>query len=211
MPVQLKPPIGLPTASSTAEEESWSSLVATQLADVRKTAENWRNGLVAMIGLITAVSVIKGPNQVSGLDRWPAYAVGLLLFLALACATFGAWTSLTAAYGKPSVITREAFLGLGGINGYRLKLARNGVSRLHLAQAATLATLLLLAAAIGLTWYGPRSASVILDVERKSLPNLCGKLVSSKDGYIDIKPSASEAIRVYMPDIVTVRAVKECP
>ena len=211
MPVHLKPPTGLPTPAAFAEEDAWSSLVATQLTDMRKTAENWRNGLVAMIGLITAFSVIKGPDQVNGLDQWAAYAVGLFLFLALACAAFGAWMSLAAAYGTPSVITREAVRKFGGITGYKLELARKAVSKLRLAQAATLATLLLLAVAVGLTWYGPRSTSVILEVERKSLPNVCGKLVSSEDGYMDIKPSASEAIRVSMMDIVKVRVVEECP
>lgn len=211
MPVQLKRPIGLPTASSTAEEEAWSSLLASQLADVRRTAENWRNGLVAMIGLITAFSVIKGPDDVSGLDRWAAYAVGVLLLLALACAIFGAWASLTAAYGTPSVITREAFRELGGINGYRFAIATETASKLRRAQVTTIATLLLLAGAVGLTWYGPRSTSVTLNVERTSLPNVCGKLLSSANGYMDVKPSASEPIRVYMMDLVKVSAVEECP
>lgn len=211
MPVQLIPPVGLSTAAASAEEEAWSSLVATQLTDVRKIAENWRNGLVAIIALITAFSVIKGPDDVSGLDRQAAYAVGLLLLLALACAAFGAWNSLTAAYGMPSVITREGFRSLGGINGYRLDLAGKSASKLRLAKGATIVTLILLAAAVGLTWYGPRSTSVILNVERKSLPNVCGKLVSSGNGYMDIKPSSSEAVRVSMTDLVKVSAAEECP
>jgi hypothetical protein len=211
MPAQLKPPSGLPTPAASAEEEAWSSLIATQLADVRKTAENWRNGLIAIIGLITAFSIIKGPNDVGGLVHWAAYAVGALLLLALACAAFGAWNSLAAAYGTPSVITREDFRNLGGINGYRLDLASKGASKLRRAKGATIATLIFLAAAVGLTWYGPRSTSVILNVERKSQPSVCGKLVSSDNGYIDIKASTSEVIRVSMTDLVKVSAVEECP
>lgn len=211
MPVQLQPPVGLPTASASAEEEAWSSLVATQLTDVRKTAENWRNGLAALIGLITAFSVIKGPDDVSGLDRQAAYAVGLLLLLALACAAFGAWNSLNAAYGTPSTITRESFRNLGGINGYRLDLAGKTAFRLGLAKGATVLTLILLAAAVGVTWYGPRSISVLLDVERKSLPSVCGKLVSSGDGHMDIKPPSAEAVRVPMTDLVKVSAAGDCP
>ncbi|MGH8563936.1 MAG: hypothetical protein ACREXW_07535 [Gammaproteobacteria bacterium] len=68
------------------------------------------------------------------------------------------------------------------------------LAKLRLAQAATVVTLLLLAAAVGLTWYGPRSTSVTLEVERKSLPNVCGKLASSADGYMDIEPSASAPV-----------------
>jgi hypothetical protein len=208
---ELKPPTDSLTAWTSAEEEAWSSLVSTQLPDVRKAAENWRNGLVAMIGLITAFSVIKGPNDVSGLDRWAAYTVGFLLLLALTCATFGAWMALAAAYGTPRPITKEAVRNLGGVTGFRFRLAKESVLRLRRARVATIATLLLLAGAIGLTWYGHRSPVVTLDVERKSLPKICGKLMASKDGYIDIKPSASEAIRVSMTDLVAVRGVRECP
>jgi hypothetical protein len=211
MPVQLKPPGGLPTASSLAEDEAWSSLVSNQLKGVRKTAENWRNGLVALIGLIATFSVIKGSSDVNGLARWAAYLVGVLLVLSLLCAVLGAWKSLAAAYGTPSVITREAFRALGGINGFRLDLATKTADNLRLAQAATILTLALLATAVGLTWYGPRSVSVIVNVERKSMPNVCGKLVSSKDGDMDIKPAGLEPVRVHLTDLIAVHAVDECP
>jgi hypothetical protein len=211
MPVQLKPPGGLPTASSLAEDEAWSSLVSNQLKGVRKTAENWRNGLVALIGLIATFPVIKGSSDVNGLARWAAYLVGVLLVLSLFCAVLGAWKSLAAAYGTPSVITREAFRALGGINGFRLDLATKTADNLRLAQAATILTLALLATAVGLTWYGPRSVSVIVNVERKSLPNVCGKLVSSKDGDMDIKPAGLEPVRVHLTDLIAVHAVDECP
>lgn len=211
MPAHLKPPVGLPTPLALAEDEAWSSLVATQLTDMRKTAESWRTGLVALIGLITTLSLVKGPEDVNGLDQGVAYAVGLLLLLALACAAVGAWTSLTAAYGRPSIMTREAFHDLGGIDGYRLEMARKSASNLRLAQVATVATLIFLALAVGLTWYGPRFTSVTLYVESKSRPNICGKLMSSRDGYMVLKPSASQAVRVDMPDLAKVTAVEKCP
>jgi hypothetical protein len=211
MPVQLKPPVGLPTASSLTEDEAWSSLVSNQLADVRKTAENWRNGLVALIGLIATFSVIKGSSDVNSLARWAAYLVGVLLVLALLCAVVGAWKSLATAYGTPSLVTREAFRALGGLNGFRLDLATKTADNLRLAQVATILTLALLATAVGLTWYGPRSVSVIVNVERKSMPNVCGKLVSSKDGDMDIKPAGLEPVRVHLTDLIAVHAVDECP
>jgi hypothetical protein len=114
MPVQLVRPAELPTGSSAAEGAAWSTLLSTQLEDVRKTAENWRNGLIAILVAIAAFSVIKGPTDISGLNRCAAYAVGLLLLLALVCGVFGAWSALTAAFGTPGVLTRHDFHRQGG-------------------------------------------------------------------------------------------------
>jgi hypothetical protein len=211
MPPRLKPPIGLPTSVSLADNEAWSSLVTNQLADVRKAAENWRNGLVALIGLVATFSVIKGANDLSGLARWAGYSVGILLSLALVCAIFGAWKSLAAAYGTPSVISLEQFRAVGGADGFRLDLGTKTVSNLLWARRATIATVILVALAVGLTWYGPRPAFVILNVERKSLPNVCGKLVSSQNGEMEIKPSDTKAVRIRMADTTAMHAVDECP
>lgn len=210
MPVQLERPVGLPTGSSAAEDSAWSTLLSTQLEDVRKTAENWRNGLVAIVTALAAFSVIKGPTDISGLNRFAAYAVGLLLLLALVCGLFGAWSTLTAAFGTPGALTRDEFHQQGGIDGYRLRLAAHAAEKLRCAQVATIVTLTLLIVAVGLTWYGPRSNSVTLKIERKSLPNICGKLLSSSNGQIEIKPPASETVRLLLADVVKVTAAKKC-
>jgi hypothetical protein len=211
MPVHTKPAEGLPTPFSIAEEAAYSTLFSTQLQDVRKTAENWRNGLAAMTGLIAAFSVIKGPSDIAGLTHDVAYGVGILLFLALCSAAVGVWSSLVAAYGEPDVTTREQFLKLGGIEGYRLTKATLAIKKLKCAQGATIVTLLLLTFAVALTWYGPRSASATLDVERRSLPNVCGKLVSSSNGNIDVKPSDSMAVRLALTDVIKLTFVEKCP
>jgi hypothetical protein len=210
MPAQLQPPEGLPGPTSGSDNEAWSSLVRTQLENVTKTAENWRSGLVALIGLIAGFSLIKGSDNLSGLAPWAAYTVGVLLLLALGSAIFGTWASLAAAYGIPRAVSRDEFKRIGGIDGFRLQAATNRASRLFVARLATILTLLLLATAIGLTWYGPRPKSFLLEIERDSQPSLCGELVSSENGYIEIRPSGSSATRVKISELQKIRAVKEC-
>jgi hypothetical protein len=211
MPAKLIPPDGLPTSASVADDEAWSALVANQLADVRKTAENWRNGLAALIGLIATFSVVKGSNDLSDLAPWAKYSVGVLLSIALVCGMYGAWKSLAAAYGTPSVISLDQFRALGGANGFHLDLGMKTISNLRWARRATIATVIMVALAVGLTWYGPRPVSAILNVERKSLSNVCGKFVSSKDGDIEVKPSNAGAVHIHMTDVTAVHAVHECP
>jgi hypothetical protein len=210
MPAQLRPPEGLPGSISGSDNEAWSTLVRTQLESVTKTAENWRTGLVALIGVIAGFSLIKGPDNLSGLASWAAYTVGVLLLLALASAVFGTWASLAAAYGIPRTVSREEFKRIGGIDGFRLQAAANRASRLFVARLATIVTILLLAAAIGLTWYGPRPRSFFLQVERHAQPSLCGEQISSENGYIEIRPSGSSATKVKTSEVQNIRAVKEC-
>ena len=210
MPLRLETPEGLPTESAMAEDVAWSSLVSTQLEDVRKTAENWRNGLLAIVATIAGFSVIKGPADITSLDRPFGYAVGWLLLVALTCGLFGAWSALGAAYGTPGLLTREDFHRQGGIDGYKFDLAVHAAEKLRFARMMSLFTLALLAAAVGLTWYGPRSSSVILKVDRKSAPNLCGKLQSSANGEIDIKPPAAAAVRLPLADLTRIRAADKC-
>jgi hypothetical protein len=210
MPAKLIPPIGLPSASNNSDYEAWLLLIATQLSEVRKTAENWRNGLVAIVGLITAFSIIKGPDNISSLTNWAGITVGMLLLIALFCAIFGIWSSLIAAYGEPTVITRQEFQELGGSNGFRLKLAREAISKLRYAQIATISTLILLTGAIGITWYGPRTETIILAIEWKSQPNVCGKILSSGNGYLNIRTSTSDLVRVPMKNIIKLSVVENC-
>ncbi len=204
-------PDGLPTKSGSSDDEAWSSLAATQFIDSRKAAENWRNGLAALIGLIATFSVVKGPDAVSGLVKWAAETVGVLLLLALLCSIFGAWMSLSAAFGTPSLIARKDFIDQGGVEGFRLRLATQTATQLRKAKVATLATIVFLTTAVGLTWYGPRSASLLLSIERRSKPAICGKLVGSIDGAIDLRPPSSEPVRVMLSDVTSVKPVSECP
>jgi hypothetical protein len=210
MPPRLVPPVGLPTAATVGEEEAWSALVANQLDSVRKSAESWRNGLIAMVGLIGAFTIIKGPAELGGLQSSFGYAVGVLLFMAIICAIAGISMSLEAAYGSPEMITRGAVRAAGGMDGYRLQLATNATSKLGDAQLFALITVVLLAAAVALTWYGPREHSVVLKVERRSQPPVCGTLVSSADGYIDLKGGPGEATRIQTGDIVKMSTVVKC-
>lgn len=209
--VQVVPADGLPTAESTAETEAWAAFQSTQLVDVRKAAENWRNGLVAMLGAVVAFSLIKGPSDISDLDAPTGHAVGVVLLLAVVSATAGAWWSLAAAYGWPREITRATFFNEGGIEGYRFIQAKKAAKDLFNARAATIVTLTLLVLAVAITWYAPRTPSVLLSAGRKDQPDLCGKMASLTNGYLDLKPSNSAPVRLLLPDVIKLSVVQKCP
>lgn len=210
MPVRLGEPEGFPTPASLAEDGDWQALLGTQLADTRKIAENWRTGLAALLGLVTVFSAVKGEAAISGLEFRYAVATGVLLLMGVCVAVIGALASLRAAYGTPRAVSRGELLSTGGLPGYRYELACQAVSDLRWARWTTLTSLVCIIAAISVTWYGPRPAQAIIDVERTGSPHVCGKLVASADGYIDIELSSAEATRIANKDILSINAVSEC-
>jgi hypothetical protein len=211
MPAKLQPPIGLPTAESAADEEAWSQIVSGQLDNARKTAENWRNGLLGLTGLIAGFSLVKGPSDIGALEKWAACAAGGALMAAMACAVWGAWKSLHAAYGTNKVVQWDEFNESGGANGMRLRLATTSAEKLRCSKALTIAALVFYAVAIGLTWYGPRAEAGSLNVERRALPNVCGRLVASKEGQLDLLPPGRATVRVNLADVVRISTVDRCP
>jgi hypothetical protein len=119
--------------------------------------------------------------------------------------------SLSAAFGTPSLIARKDYIDKGGLEGFRLHLAMQTARQLRKAKVATLATIVFVSAAVGLTWYGPRSASALLSIERRSKPTICGKVVGSVDGGIDLKPPSSEPVRIILSDVTSLKPVPGCP
>lgn len=207
MPVTLQPPVGYPTRAGSADVD-WSEMLKNQLSDTRKAAENWRNGLIAIVGLVATVTIVKGPSEISGLVKPAAYAVGIFLVFALVSAVAGAWASLRAAYGEPEVISREELDSHGGIVGLRFNLAKVAIRDLHVAQWTTLATVVFLVLAIGITWYGPRPSSPVLVTYGAS--SVCGYVEHAGNGVLEIRSTSGQIVDVNIGDVSGVRVVDDC-
>jgi hypothetical protein len=106
-------------------------------------------------------------------------------------------------------VSRARFFEEGGIEGYRFNQAKIADS-LRDARACTLITLALLLLGIAIVWYAPRSQSVFLSVGRKDQPDICGKMTSFTNGYLDLKPSNSAPVRVTSPDVIKLSVVSKC-
>jgi len=211
MPVRLDAPEGFPGSASLQEEADWSTLVDNQLADTRKIAENWRTGLATLLGLLTSFSLIKGPSDLSSLNTSAARDAGLFLLLAIVAAVAGTWSAIEAAYGSPGQIDRDEFRELGGLAGYKLALSKKTSSNLDRAQLAMLCSLICAVIAVGIVWYGPRGLSVSLNLQLSGAPEVCGKLINSGDGFVDISPPSSTPQRIHLVDITRLTVTKQCP
>ncbi|MGW8763069.1 hypothetical protein ACWGN5_11290 [Streptomyces sp. NPDC055815] len=162
-----------PASRSRAEESR--SLLMGELARVRAQAENWRNGLAALLGLLTAVGMVKGPDTLQGLSGGARGAVGLLLLGGLLLAAAGAFFAMRAAFGLPR--RRAADASLEELLTRERLTVRQAVRDLRRAIAAGFLALAVVTAGIGLTWYGPRPGEPGVRIVQTDGTVLCGTLL----------------------------------
>jgi hypothetical protein len=163
--------------------EAARDLQFTSLGDIRTTAGNWRNALLALTGLFAAVTIVKGTDATSDLSH-----AGLVATAALAAATLlllvvGSLAAGVAAYGLPGPAEF--------VSGERLKAwteneARRARWQLYAAMGCFIVAIATLAAAIGVTWFdGGKSApapSVVVDLTAGG--SVCGAVKSIGTGGI---------------------------
>lgn len=210
MPARLVPPDEPANRQIAEDETAWLALISAQLADTRKSAENWRNGLVGLLGLVSIFSVVQGPSSLNALDSWAAATVGTLLLLAVLTATAGTAASLRAAYGHPTILSRAKFRQLGGETGLQFEEARSAAAELRIAQKLAFLSLAFVIATVGLAWYGPRSSSNTVKIMTHSGEYMCGQLASSADGKIQIDSSTLGAVMVNTRGIRSIQITESC-
>ena len=144
-----------PSEVERREQEEIAKLFATRLDRARKAAEGWRAGQAALLGLITTVSVVKGPDAVAGLPVGVQIVIGVVLAAALACGITSIVCFTNAAYGRLEDVDLNVPPGLR-LEQWRTTQLNKARDDINVALVLTYVTLALLAVAIGLSWYVPR-------------------------------------------------------
>lgn len=189
----MAPPYQKPAAGPTPQEvqdaASWSQLVKTSTDSVIKSAEKWRDGLAALVSLITGGLIIAGPDGSDMSAAW-RYPATLLVIAGLACAGIGFLVALTVAAGRPGPqdlpsIVREN----GSVENYLTIRAT--------AKAKTLRNIeKLAAAALGLLILGSGAWMAAPKTEPDTTPRItvtsdgekyCGKLLSGDQRTVRVQ------------------------
>jgi hypothetical protein len=151
------------------------------LERVRKAATDWRIAQTALLGLITIVTVLKGPDSISSLPSAPRLLVGVLLFAALTLAAAGTYLVAEVAYGLPRPVRRLRIGSTAATPAEQApdetRLALRGTGRLRIGLLLTFVALALMTAAIGVTWYAPQGSASTVKVQTAT-STACGELVS---------------------------------
>lgn len=200
----------MPNAADMKIDEQWSALFSEQLSSARKTAENWRTGLVALLGLVSIFSVIQAPNVTKDLEPWAVWTAGGCVLLSAIAAIVGAVAALRAAFGAPEQLTRAAFHRMGGLDGLNLQRAYRARRQLRVAQGMTYVALAALGGAVALTWYAPTRVTDLVKATTTIGRVVCGSLVTSEKGALQIDSKTGGSTLLKLSDIMELSIVESC-
>jgi hypothetical protein len=183
------------TTELQAEERALLELARGELEVTRKAAETWRTGLAGLTAIVTGALFIKGKDSVDDIAHpWNVY-LGIALGIAIAAAVIGTLFALRASAGEPKQTSSEEIRKAGGIEAFRRKLAADAASDLHVAQFFAVAAVVLLAVAVGISWYAPEPHSEPPAQLRVTAggEQICGTNKGVSAGKIVLRPRAGIA------------------
>lgn len=203
-----------PTAESMRLQTEWDALLSRSLADVRQSAGRWRDGLAALLGVVTAAVVLAGPEQFADMvPAWRFSIAGLLLtglLLTLAALYF----ALRATAGRPRPLTFEEFVGTwkgsAALDAQDAKDASEDI-----AKAQTLAgpgiALVLVASVAALVAPAAASSPPALVKVAMADRTVCGELASGDGGQVRVTVAGQSVPEVVpMSEVVNMWVVSDC-
>ncbi|MFF7165244.1 hypothetical protein ACFZBP_28375 [Streptomyces sp. NPDC008086] len=123
-----------------------------QLQAAVRQAEGYRNFLSSLTGLLTAVFVLKGQEDLSKLPEGPRIAVIVLLSAGFVALVAASWLGVVAANGRPGErIPTDAFCLLD----YEAERIPRIWAQVEWARWLALVGVLAVAAAVIVTWVAP--------------------------------------------------------
>jgi hypothetical protein len=175
-----------PTDLANARDVVASS--AAQLKDVRSAAGRWQAGLLGLTGTITIFGLVKGAGDVSSLSRPWAIAYGLCLAGAIVASVAAGVLAMRAAFGLPRVVRTDAWPPAARTDASE---ARRSATLLRFAIATTIASVALVAGALGVAWYAPAPENSVL-VREASGSEDCGKVLRVTGGLLSLETASGE-------------------
>jgi hypothetical protein len=184
------------------DRKRWALLAAdlkfSQLDIARKQADTWRTGLATLTTLLTGVLVLRGRDDVSTLTRPVQIVVAVLLGLALILllwATMWVSRALAGPPGEEILLTGEDLEQWTSGEVGKISTALRWVPRM--AAASVIAV----AAAVGVTWFGPAAAGTpapLVQVSETDGQITCGTFIGETQHQL-ILTSGRTPHTTYLP------------
>jgi hypothetical protein len=124
------------------------------------------------------------------------------VLFALISAAVGAYYALRSAYGWPERVPA------GQLRKWKYQRSEEAVADLGNARNLTFATLLFLALAIGITWYGPTDPPAFVNAEWGD-QKVCGKLIDSNETELSIKRDEDITRQIPLAELKTLNVVEK--
>jgi hypothetical protein len=173
-----------------------------ELAAVRATAGQWRNGLAGLTALLSAGTLLASPTLATHLNMGAQLAVGLLAVAALLTLLYGTWRAMDAAFGVPP---KKQYITGEWLENWEHEQADKAVKALTVARWAFLTGVLLTIAAAATAYgFAPTNTGSVARVQTHT-GTWCGQLgsaghdisITGADGTVHfINPTAIRTLKV---------------
>jgi hypothetical protein len=197
---------GAATPQELANAKDVIASSATQLKNVRTAAARWQTGLLGLTGTITIFGLVKGAEDVSSLSHSWAVAYGVCLAGALVASVAAGVLAMRAAFGLPRVVTTADWPPKAATDASE---AQRSVKLLRVAIGTTIASIVLVAAALGIAWYAPVAESSLL-VRELSGAEDCGKVLKVAGGVLTLKTASGER-SIHLAELDGMGPEPSCP
>jgi hypothetical protein len=200
------------------DRKRWALLAAdlkfSQLDIARKQADTWRTGLATLTTLLTGVLVVRGRDDVSTLTRPFQIVVAALLGVALILLLWATMWLSRALAGPPG---EEILLTGEGLEQWTGGEVRKISKALRWVPGLAAASVIAVAAAVGLTWFAPAAqgtSAPLVQVSETDGQTTCGTFVGEirHEMILTAPPTTPAALATYLPvtSVLTVTPVTTC-
>lgn len=207
------------------EDKVWAKRAAalrlSEVERVQGTAQKWRDGLVALTALLTAVTIVKGPEKITELTPTGRVVVTILLSAALAALLVGSGAAMRAAFGYPPA---DQLTSSGVLKRWSSGEAHKASRYLYLATVCFFVAVPLVFAATVSMWFDDEwfakapDPRVVVIVERDDeVPpaRACGELAKLDKAQVEIRRPKDDPLTgnivVPLSAVRSMAAVASCP
>lgn len=178
----------------------------TELTTIRSKSVHWGKGLAGILATILGFGLVKGPTDLSGLDRVNAVAVGIALVIALFAGVVAALYMLRAAYGATTPIKQNR----DGTAWTAHAETDASSHALNTSVGLGCASLFALVCAVGLTWYGGDQDEPQVVITLPTGARFCGEPLRVQGGSMELRTN-SGTMTLALDDAIGITAVEKCP
>lgn len=185
------------------------NLKFSQLDTARKQADTWRAGLATLTALLTGVLVVKGRDGASDLIRPFQILVAALLGVALTLllwATMWLTRALAGPPGEKILLTGE------NLADWTQGEVRKISTALRWAPGLAAVSVVAVAAAVALTWFGPASGTTtpLVQVTESTGQQSCGVLLGVSKHELILRSTAAPTL-IPLSAVDAISPVTGCP
>ncbi len=161
-------------------DRRWEALARelkfSQLQELRKQAEGWRTGLTALTGLLAALAVLKGRENLADLPAAARQGAMILTAVAFLLFVTGAVLAVRAAHGRPGA---EVLLGGQALRRWTEHEVARVRRWLFIASVCCVTGLFVIASGVAVAWLNTAPPAANLVKVTTNSATWCGELVNA--------------------------------